>query len=37
VNHKTIMGVKAITALEGYSDMMIYTPSILIGGDTDDT
>lgn len=36
VNHKTIMGVKAITALEGYNDILIYTPSILIGGETDD-
>jgi len=37
VNHKTIMGVKAVTALEGYSDVMIYTPSILIGGEIDDS
>jgi hypothetical protein len=37
VNHKTIMGVKAVTALEGYSDILIYTPTILIGGDIDDT
>ena len=37
VNHKTIMGVKAVTALEGYSDVLIYTPSILIGGEKDDT
>lgn len=36
VNHKTMAGVKAITALEGYNDLMIYTPSILIGGDYDD-
>jgi predicted nucleic acid-binding protein len=36
VNHKTIMGVKAITALEGYNDVLIYTPSILIGGEIDD-
>jgi predicted nucleic acid-binding protein len=32
VNHKTIAGVKAVTALEGYNDILIYTPSILIGG-----
>jgi len=31
------MGVKAITALEGFSDVLIYTPSILVGGDNDDT
>ena len=37
VNHKTMMGVKAITALEGYSDVLIYTPSILIGGENNDT
>ncbi|MDR1481545.1 MAG: PIN domain-containing protein [Synergistaceae bacterium] len=33
VNHNTIMGVKAITALEGYKDMLIYAPSSLIGGE----
>jgi predicted nucleic acid-binding protein len=33
VNHKTIMGVRAVTALEGYDDILIYTPSTLIGGD----
>jgi len=37
VNHKTIMGVKAVTALEGFSDVLIYTPSILLGGEIDDT
>jgi len=37
VNHKTMMGVKAVTALEGYNDVLIYTPSILIGGEIDDT
>ena len=36
VNYKTIMGVKAVTALEGYDDILIYTPSILIGGEYDD-
>ncbi|MDR1941170.1 MAG: PIN domain-containing protein [Endomicrobium sp.] len=33
VNHKTIEGVKAVTALEGYDDVLIYSPSILIGGE----
>ena len=37
VNHKTMMGVKAITALEGFGDVPIYTPSVLVGGDDDDT
>ena len=37
VNHKTIKGVKAITALEGFGEVLIYTPSILVGGDEDDT
>jgi hypothetical protein len=37
VNHKTIMGVKAVTALEGYKDLLIYAPTILIEGDEDDT
>jgi predicted nucleic acid-binding protein len=32
VNHKTMMGVKAITALEGFNDVLIYAPSILTGG-----
>ncbi|GHT62749.1 hypothetical protein AGMMS49950_10600 [Endomicrobiia bacterium] len=32
VNHKTISGVKAVTALEGYNNILICTPSILIGG-----
>jgi predicted nucleic acid-binding protein len=32
VNHKTILGVKAVAALEGYGDILIYPPSILIGG-----
>jgi hypothetical protein len=36
VNHKTMMGVKAITTLEGLSDILIYTPSVLVGGDEDD-
>jgi predicted nucleic acid-binding protein len=33
VNHKTMMGVKAVTALEGYDDLLIYDPSILTGGE----
>jgi hypothetical protein len=37
VNHKTMMGVKAVTALEGFSDLLIYTPSILIGGEHSDS
>ena len=37
VNLKTMMGVKAITALEGFNDVLIFTPSILAGGDDDDS
>jgi predicted nucleic acid-binding protein len=37
VNHKTMLGVKAVTALEGYDDLLIYTPSILIGGEENDS
>ena len=37
VNHKTMMGVKAVTALEGYDDLLIYEPTILIGSDENDT
>jgi len=33
VNHKIIMGVKAVTALEGYDDLLIYAPSMLTGGE----
>jgi len=36
VNHKTMMGVKAITALEGYTDLLIYTPPMLTEGEDDD-
>ncbi|MCL2547484.1 MAG: PIN domain nuclease [Oscillospiraceae bacterium] len=36
VNHKTMQGVKAVTALEGYSDLLIYTPTTLIGGEDDE-
>jgi predicted nucleic acid-binding protein len=32
VNHKTITGVKAVTALEGYKDLLIYSPPSLIEG-----
>ena len=32
-----LMGVKAVTALEGFNDVLIYTPSILLGGEIDDT
>jgi predicted nucleic acid-binding protein len=37
VNHKTMMGVKAVTALEGYDDLLIYTPSVIIGGEHNDS
>ncbi|MDR3171966.1 MAG: PIN domain nuclease [Treponema sp.] len=37
VNPKTQQGVKAVTALEGYNDLLIYTPTFLIGEDDDDT
>ena len=37
VNLKTISGVKAVTALEGYADVLICTPSTILGGDEDDT
>jgi predicted nucleic acid-binding protein len=33
VRHKTIAGVKAITTLEGYKELLIYSPSSIIGGD----
>lgn len=33
VNHRTMMGVKAVTALEGYDDLFIYTPPMLLGGE----
>jgi predicted nucleic acid-binding protein len=36
VNHNTMLGVKAITALEGRSDLLIYTPPALLGGEEDD-
>jgi len=37
VNIKTISGVKAISALEGYADVLICTPSTIVGGDEYDT
>ena len=37
VNHKTIQGVKVVTALTGFSGVLIYTPTILIGGEGDDS
>ena len=36
VNHKTIQGVKVVTALTGFPGVLIYTPTILIGGESDD-
>jgi hypothetical protein len=30
VNVKTVRGVKVITTLEGYKDLMIYPPSVLL-------
>ncbi|MDR1668682.1 MAG: PIN domain nuclease [Oscillospiraceae bacterium] len=36
VNHKTMQGVKAVTALEGRSDLLIYTPPTLLGGEDND-
>jgi predicted nucleic acid-binding protein len=36
VNHKTMLGVKAITALEGRNDLLIYTPPTLLGGEDND-
>ena len=36
VNVKTARGVKTITTLEGYKDMLIYPPSALIEEDEDD-
>ena len=35
VNYKTQMGVKAVTALEGYKELLIYTPAALMGGEDD--
>lgn len=36
VNVKTIRGVKVITTLEGYKDLLIYPPSVLIESEDDD-
>jgi predicted nucleic acid-binding protein len=36
VNHRTIMGVKAVAALEGYSDLLIYTPPSMSGDENND-
>jgi hypothetical protein len=32
-----MMGVKAVTALAGYKDLLIYAPFVLTGGDENDT
>jgi predicted nucleic acid-binding protein len=37
VNYKTIQGVKAVTAITGFPEVLIYTPTILIGGVSNDT
>ncbi len=36
VNVRTIRGVKVITTLEGYKDLLIYPPSILIESEAED-
>lgn len=36
VNVKTVRGVKTITTLEGYKDLMIYPPSVLLEGDEEE-
>ncbi len=36
VNIKTARGVKVITTLEGYKDLLIYPPSVLIESEDDD-
>ena len=36
VNIKTVRGVKVITTLEGYKDLLIYPPSVLIESEDDD-
>ena len=33
VNVKTVRGVKVITTLEGYKDLLIYPPSVLVEGE----
>ena len=36
VNHRTIHGVKIVSAITGYNSVSIYSPTMLIGGDQDD-
>jgi len=36
VNAKTIRGTKVISASEGFKDIMICTPSMLVSGDFSD-
>ena len=36
MSDKTVRGVKVITTLEGYKDLLIYPPSVLIEGEDDD-
>lgn len=36
VNVKTVRGVKVITTLEGYKDLLIYPPLVLIESEDDD-
>lgn len=36
VNVKTIKGVKVITTMEGYKDLLIYPPSVLLEDENDD-
>ena len=36
VNAKTIKGTKIITTMEGFKDIIICSPTMLIGGDSDD-
>lgn len=37
VNHKTMAGVKMVTAQEGYDDLFIYSPMAIIGGEPNDS
>jgi predicted nucleic acid-binding protein len=36
VNVKTVRGVKVITTLEGYKDLLIYPPSVLLESEDDE-
>ena len=36
VNYKTIKGVKVVSTLEGYKDVLIYSPTILVEGEYED-